>query len=143
MYKTSKENYFKYQEESRKHFPFAGKKIYFPDNSDITDFIQSISLKKSDHKEHIIKSNYDGFMRIGRWLRYTINAETKSYYVTITDKLLDFIKSNITFIAYDTLYFELIDWGNDIVLLKVSHNNILGDRWIALLDKETVLKVLK
>jgi len=57
-----------------------------------------------------------------------------------TDKLIDFVKENMLAIDYDSIYFEIICYENNTAMLIAKYNQIIGSRWIAMIDINSIPK---
>ncbi len=63
-----------------------------------------------------------------------------SLHVKPTQVLVDFIKSNMFLSNGDSIYFELVE-RKDGILVIAKNNAILASRWLALLPKEECLEI--
>jgi hypothetical protein len=52
--------------------------------------------------------------------------------------LVEWIKTNLLFIEYDTLHFEIVIWTKREALVIVSYGKIIGSRWLAIIDPKTI-----
>lgn len=65
-------------------------------------------------------------------------------YVQAKDFVIEYITKEMLFLDYDSLYYQIVFRrhadGSDAneALVCVKHNNIIGDRWLALIDPKTV-----
>ena len=116
------------------------KKAHMPEVTDFDQFFTNAKQWKTGQENHrILILDGNGkhaevataprgeFMRVGNYLSV---RDGEALYVEPTEMLFEFIKTNFLFIAYDTIHYEIIDWGGGEGLLTVSHSQIIGSRWM-------------
>jgi hypothetical protein len=69
---------------------------------------------------------------------YCILPDHNSCRVAISDCVLTFIKTNMILINYDELFFEVVDHKNGWCLILVSYGQIIGNRWLAYVKKDSI-----
>lgn len=64
----------------------------------------------------------------------------RSMAVRPTQMVIDWIKNNMLTMD-DRLFFEIVDRGEGDALVIVSHNKIIGSRWLAMIDASTIPEI--
>ena len=105
----------------------VGKTLAFPD---MTDFSELFGNQEP-------KQNYEFAEKsvISNWLLF---SDHHSEYRQPTDKTLQYVRANMLPVDYDSIYFEVINREDGTSLVTAKYNQILGSRWLAFVDTETI-----
>jgi hypothetical protein len=61
-----------------------------------------------------------------------------SIYVMARKELEEYVRANMIRIEHDSLYYEIIEYDDGTALILVQYNQILGNRWLAIVDAKTL-----
>ena len=104
---------------------YLAKQLAFPEISQFSELFGDIEEKQDRaFAEKAVISN---------WLRYS--PSHKSEYREPKLIVLDYIRTNMLPIDYDSIYFEAIDRDNKWLIIA-KYNQIIGSRWLALVEKQ-------
>ena len=114
---------------------FSGHKCLIPEIDSFSEL-----FTKSDEEKTIPF----GVSSIGNTVSVSGNERLYNYgYFDPSEKLIKAVKENMLAIDYDRISFDIIVY-NDMTALVVAHySQILGSRWICLIDSETIPKSLE
>ena len=104
------------------------KEIAFPNIRRFSDLFGEIEPKKDrPFADKAVISN---------WLHYS--KPYRSEYREPRPIVLEYIRGNMLPVDYDSIYFEVIDRGDNETLIVAKYNQIIGSRWLAIVDTDSV-----
>ena len=104
----------------------------------------------SEYKPYIVNSKefkpipFGEKATIGNWLQVS-KAQTAynwSFNIKPTNKLIEIAKQSMLSIDYDQIYFRLMLYSNGTAMLIAQYNQIIGSRWIAMIDINSIPEVV-
>lgn len=96
-------------------------------------------VEKYDHSNP--KSDRTGLYRFSRWCTHIKLRSQRWLSVTPKQKTIEKIASGL--VVDGSLYWEFIDWGDNRTLVVVHYDRILGNRWVALIDTDSIPRIRK
>lgn len=77
---------------------------------------------------------------IGKYLEVckTQTAFRQFFNVEPTDRLIELVNGNMLSIDYDQIYFTIMIYPDSTAMLIMRYNQIIGSRWIAMIDKNSI-----
>jgi hypothetical protein len=103
------------------------KTVAFPEVSKFSDLFGNIEPKQN--REFADKAV------ISNWLLY---SDHHSEYRAPTEKTLEYVRNNMLPVDYDSIYFRVIDRGDNETLIVAQYNQIIGSRWLAFIKTDSV-----
>lgn len=66
--------------------------------------------------------------------------EYRSFHVRPKQEVIEYVRNNMIPVYYDHIYFQVVVRNDNTALITASYNQIIGSRWLALVDADTVPK---
>jgi len=111
---------------------FTPKQIAFPETTKLSELFDSFTLRTAT--EHLQSVRTDGGHTVSKGGHISGRDGLKCFHAEPTDAVLDYISNSMLNLDRDSLYFEVVIRNDGRALVVVKHNNIIGSRWLALLD---------
>ena len=105
----------------------VGKPLAFPEINDFSELFGNLEDKQN--YEFADKSV------ISNWLLF---RDHHSEYRQPSETMLAYVRDNMLPVDYDSIYFTVTDRGDGTTLICAQYNQILGSRWLAFVDTDTV-----
>ena len=104
------------------------KKLAFPKVETFAELFGNIEPKQDrDFADKSVISN---------WLHYS--PKFKSEYREPLPMTLKYVRENMLPVDYDSIYFQLVDRGDNETLVTAQYNQILGNRWLAMIQTDSI-----
>lgn len=111
----------------------ATKKLFnFPEKGSFSDFFEAYGYDKKD----VVAD--PTCPRISSYCQVSVGGSGYSHalYVKPTQELLAWIKANM--LVENGTHFQVVIYDDGTALVLISHDQIIGSRWLSLVDSSTV-----
>ena len=119
--------------------PLFTERLLIKDVCQFSDFFSDCKPYDKDSKE-FKPIPFGEKATIGNYLEVD-KAQTAyrySYNVKPTDKLIELVNKNMISIDYDQIYFTIMLYPDNTVLLIMRYNQIIGSRWVASININSI-----
>ena len=127
---------------------YRKERLHYKDEKHYSDFFLNCmpidftdkDWQKKGYNQHLY---FGESSVIGNFLRITMiddlhNRNCKFYTAELTDELINFVKDNMLAIDNDQISFELFIYPDNTAMLIASYSQIIGNRWIAMIDINSI-----
>ena len=109
---------------------YLPKELAFPNISKFSDLFGSTE-DRQDY-EFADKSV------ISNWIHHS--PKHRSEYRKPSDMVLKFVRDHMLPVDYDSIYFQAVNRGDNQTLITAQYNQIIGSRWLAIVETDTMPK---
>lgn len=134
-------------------FALQKHNIEFPNIEDFNELFTEYKIWQSSelsHKSLLTLPSWDAKPRqynpptfsVGSYLQFS-NGSGQPYrnsleIIAVADCLLDYVKNNMLHVSNDTTHFCVNLWRDNRALITISYGQIIGSRWLAIINAATV-----
>ena len=121
--------------KERKFAADQGRTVLFPDVETFSGIFEGVDPGKKIVA--VIQSDYDKKAKMGI-SNFVSLSSGGSFYASPKKEVLQLIERNMVIVAYDEIYFKIVIRSKNSALVVAQHNQIIGSRWLAIIDPKTV-----
>ena len=108
------------------------KQFNFPEKGSFDDFFDDYSYNKKDVVADPTNSRISNYCQVSK----AGSGYSHALYVRPTQELLKWIKGNM--LVCEGTHFQCVNYDDGTSLVLISHDQIIGTRWLSLVDSSTV-----
>jgi hypothetical protein len=114
--------------------------IAFPTLHDFRDFFPEMGAAPQTHyREHMPDDGSSWGIGSYVWIYDSRKGRrTNNQAQRLPAFVIDYIKNNMIRVPYDQIYFEVVVWGDGRALVLARYKQILGQRYLAIIDAATI-----
>jgi hypothetical protein len=126
-----------YTVESKRHLEsIVGHTIAFKEATSFADIFETavpyVKGSANDQRRSIKGKTVSSYCTVSGGEQY------RSFSVKPQQRVMDYIGENMLDIAYDSIYFTVTIRDDGSALLAAQYNQIIGSRWLAIVDASTI-----
>lgn len=119
-------------------FP-QSKPIHFPAATTLSDLFESFEIRPAAESSKTVFIGDDWLLDHGGSIRGV--GGFRCFHATPKQEIVEWVKSNMLRVEYDTIYFEITIRSDGTALICAKYNQIIGDRYLAVIDADYVRRV--